>query len=138
MEKITYGEIAETLENILQESAPVFGNIEFIVGVSRGGLFPAMVVSTKMVKPLVVAYIDKQDNVYFDRTEWIRGKKVLLIDDVVRTGKTMGKIKKLLLEAGVSSVATLAIYYLASTQQLAPDHGKMIDEDIEFPWDERT
>jgi len=138
MKKVTYGEIAKAIEDMLQRSGRALRNIEFVVGVSRGGLFPAMVAATKMVKPLVVAYIDKQDNVYFDRGIWIRGKKVLLVDDIVRTGKTMGKIKKLLLEAGVSSVATLAIYYLASTQQLAPDHGKMIDEDIEFPWDGRT
>ncbi len=135
MKKIAYAEIAEIIENMLQKSGRVLENIEFVVGVSRGGLFPAMVIATKMIRPLVIAYIDKQDNVYLDRAEWIRGKKVLLVDDIVRTGKTMSKIKKLLLETGASSVATVVAYYLAGAEHV-PDYGEMIDGDIEFPWDE--
>ena len=93
MKKITYEEVAKTIQDILAEFKPVLGDIEFVVGISRGGLFPAMVAATTLVKPLTVAYIDKEDNVYFDRTEWIKDKSVLLVDDIVRTGKTMGKIK---------------------------------------------
>jgi hypoxanthine phosphoribosyltransferase len=136
MKKVTYANVAEVLGGILRESEPVLGDIEFVVGVSRGGLFPAMVAATAMVRPLIVAYIDKQDNVYFDRTEWIRGKTVLLVDDIVRTGKTMDKIRGLLLEQGAFSVATLAPYYLESAKSHAPDHGTMTGEDIVFPWDE--
>ena len=96
MKMVTYKEIARILNGILRDSGPALDDIEFVVGISRGGLFPAMVVSTAMPKPLVAAYIDKQDNVYFDRAEWIKGKKVLLVDDIVRTGKTINKIKELL------------------------------------------
>ena len=96
MKKVTYEEVAEILDDLLKEPGPALSEIEFVVGVSRGGLFPAMVASTALAKPLAIAYIDKQDSVYFDRTEWIFGKRVLLVDDIVRTGKTMGKIKELL------------------------------------------
>jgi adenine/guanine phosphoribosyltransferase-like PRPP-binding protein len=135
MKTVTYEETAVILNAILKKSGPDLAGIEFVVGVSRGGLFPAMVVSTKMIKPLVVAYIDKQDNVYFDRVEWIKNKKVLLVDDIVRTGKTIDKIKELLLKEGASRVVTLAPYYLESVERHAPDYGLMSREDIAFPWD---
>jgi hypoxanthine phosphoribosyltransferase len=135
MKKVTYGEVARAVDDILKGCGPALDGIEFVVGVSRGGLFPAMVVSTALVKPLVVAYIDKQDNVHFDRAEWIRGKRVLLVDDIVRTGKTMNKIKELLLKEGAFSVTTLAPYYLKDAWRYAPDYGRMA-RNVAFPWDE--
>ena len=136
MKKVTYEEVAEVLDKIIQEAKRALLEVDFVVGVSRGGLFPAMVIATAIIKPLVVAYIDKQDNVYFDRGAWIRGRKVLLVDDIVRTGKTMGRIRELLLGEGAGSVVTLAPYFLKKAARYAPDHGKMVREDIIFPWDE--
>jgi len=135
MKEVTYEEVAEVLEGILRDSGSAFRDVEFVVGVSRGGLFPAMVISTRIVRPLVIAYINKNDEVYFDRAEWIKNKKVLLVDDIVRTGKTMGKIKELLIKEGVSSVATLAPYYLERAERCIPDYGGMVREDIVLPWD---
>jgi hypoxanthine phosphoribosyltransferase len=137
MKKVTYEEVTGVLDKIIQEAGQALLEVEFVVGVSRGGLFPAMVVSTTLMKPLVVAYIDKQDHVYFDRGAWIRGKKVLLVDDIVRTGKTIAKIKMLLLRAGALSVATLTVYSMEAVAEcFAPDHGRITRGDITFPWDE--
>jgi len=136
MKKVTYEEVAKIMTDLLTEFKPALGDIEFVVGISRGGLFPAMVAATAIVKPLVVAYIDKQDDVYFDRAEWIKGKKVLLVDDIVRTGKTMDKIKELLMGGGAASVVTLAPYCLETVGHHAPNYGRTIREDIIFPWDE--
>ncbi|MGB7957396.1 MAG: phosphoribosyltransferase [Minisyncoccia bacterium] len=136
MKTVTYEEVTKGLDAILWEFGSSLGDVEFVVGVSRGGLFPAMVVATALVKPLVVAYIDKQDNVYLDRGVWVREKKVLLVDDIIRTGKTINKIKELLLGEGASFVTTLAPYYLKEAKDFAPDYGRMITQDISFPWDE--
>jgi hypoxanthine phosphoribosyltransferase len=69
MKEVSYGEVAKIIEGLLTDFETAFEEVEFVVGVSRGGLFPAMVVSTALVRPLVVAYINKQDEVYFDRAE---------------------------------------------------------------------
>jgi hypoxanthine phosphoribosyltransferase len=135
MKIVTYEEVAGMAERILKERGMDLARVEFVVGVSRGGLFPGMVISTALIKPLIVAYIDKRDSVYFDRGAWIRGKRVLLVDDIVRTGKTMGKIKNMLLGKGALSVVTLAPYYLKEAKRYAPDHGWETPEDILFPWD---
>ena len=136
MKKVTYEEVAGVLDRIIQEAGQALLDVELVVGVSRGGLFPAMVVSTTLVKPLIVAYIDQQDNVYFDRAKWIRSKKVLLVDDIVRSGKTVRKIKRLLLKKGASSVKTFAPYCLRKAKCHAPDYGRITRADVMFPWDE--
>ena len=38
--------------------------VDFVVGISRGGLVPSALIATKLDKPLVAAYIDRQDRVY--------------------------------------------------------------------------
>ena len=136
----TYTEIEKDLKSLLSYWEKELQNVEFIVGISRGGLFPAMVVSTTLIKPLVAAYINKEDQVFFDRNDWIVGKNVLIVDDIVRTGKTIGKIKQLILVRGAASVRTLTPYYLKKAKtcdmQMEPTYGTEIEEDILFPWDE--
>lgn len=136
MKKVSYEDVASTVKGLLDASVDKMEAVEFVVGISRGGLFPAMVVATAVIKPLVVAYIDKQDNVYFDRDEWIKGKKVLLVDDIVRTGKTLHKVSELLSQKGAAAVETLTPYYLEGMISRMPDYGVAVSEDIEFPWDE--
>lgn len=134
----TYTEIETDLKKLLSFWEKELSDVEFIVGISRGGLFPAMVVSTSLVKPLVAAYINKQDEVFFDRDEWIKDKNVLIVDDIVRTGKTIGKIKQLVLVRGAKSVRTLTPYYLDRKKSTEPTYGSESDEDVFFPWDEKV
>ncbi len=56
---VIYEEVAKTLDDLLTEFNPVFYDIEFMVGMSRGGSLPVMVISMTMAKPLVAAYIDE-------------------------------------------------------------------------------
>jgi len=51
--------------------------IDFIIGISRGGLIPATLLAAKINKPLIAIYIDKSNEIYFDRLIWINGKKFL-------------------------------------------------------------
>src|SRR5690606_17695522 len=91
----TYNDIVEQVKKLVHSNKDELLQTEFVIGVSRGGLIPAAVVATTLNKPLVAAYIDKQDNVYFDRGDWIKDKKVLIVDDIVRSGKTLDLIKNL-------------------------------------------
>ena len=130
--KKTYSQIEEDVQRLLNTHS--LDNIDFVVGISRGGLIPAMVISTKLVKPLVVAYIDKWDNVYFDRDEWIFNRNVLVVDDIVRTGKTINKITRLMLHKGAKLVETFTPYTLESGEY-RPTFTSFVKEDIDFPWD---
>jgi adenine/guanine phosphoribosyltransferase-like PRPP-binding protein len=119
------GELANKLEST---------DVEFIVGVSRGGLIPAALVATRLVKPLVTAYIDKQDQVYLDRTEWLKDKHVVVIDDAVRTGKTMNKIVDLVIAAGPASLKAM-VMYAHPKSEISTIHFKETEELVKFPWD---
>lgn len=109
MKNITILEVMSEIEKHLWNSKDL-GSIQFVVGISRGGLIPAAFIATKLNKPLLAAYIDKQDNVYFDRTDWIQGKKVLLVDDVIRTGKTINKIRALIGLSGAKEVIQYTVF----------------------------
>lgn len=114
-----------------------FKEADFIVGISRGGLIPAALIATMLNKPLVAAYIDKLDNVYFDRGGWIADKKVIIVDDMTRTGKTLFKIRELIRQSNPQSVECAVLGMIEGNCELDPIRMYQIAEgnNIIFPWD---
>lgn len=109
-------------------------NIDFVVGVSRGGLIPAALIATVLDKPLVSAYIDRQDHVYVDRGAWLKNKRILLVDDIIRTGKTFQKIKNLVSRQRPSRIRAFTLFCLSSAT-IQPDWTTFTATDRRFPWD---
>lgn len=123
------------VENLINRVKLNSGDFDFVIGVSRGGLIPAALIATKLDKPLTVVYIDKQNNVYLDRKDWIAGKKVLLVDDICRTGTTLKIVKALLERNGATEIETLALYCLPQSQFRPDIVISESYEDVYFPWD---
>jgi len=96
-------------------------SIDFVIGVSRGGLIPAVWIATHLNKPLTVVYINKQDEVFIDRKDWIKNKRVLIVDDTIRSGKTIKKVDGLIFPIVKST------YHFF----IMPDP----NNEISFPWD---
>lgn len=119
---------------MIEENKELFNEANFIVGISRGGLIPAALIATQIDKPLVTAYIDKQDNVYLDRTEWLKRKSVVVIDDAVRTGKTMNKIVELVKTAEPKSVKAMAMFSYPDIRFDVVGLN-IASEEVMFPWD---
>lgn len=139
MRKVAFGEIEEGINGFIGENRDFLAGIDFVVGVSRGGLVPAALLATKIDKPLAAAYIDKNDEIYFDRADWIKGKNILVVDDIVRSGKTLWLLRhhfetnstpKSILFFTLFKVGSLLNnnYYIKVSAQ-------EIDDDIVFPWD---
>lgn len=112
----------------------LFGHVDFIAGISRGGLIPAVLIATELNKPLITLYIDKSDKVYIDRREWILDKKVLIVDDICRTGKTLSLMSTLVRMNGALFVETLTVFCLTDSV-FKPDFFIPTNEDIKFLWD---
>ena len=127
-------EILKEVENFVDSYQELFERIEFVVGVSRGGLIPAVWLATRANKPLVTAYIDKQDNVYFDRIDWVQDKRVIVVDDICRTGKTIIKVADFLIEKGVKEVCIYTVFSLTDKLKY-PFNTRLIEKDIKMPWD---
>lgn len=109
--------------------------IDFVIGVSRGGLIPAVLIATALDKPLVAAYIDRQDRVYLDRSTWLRGKRLLLVDDIIRTGNTFKKMHVLLNRSRPKSIVSFTLYCLKDAS-VFPTWTRRIASDCAMPWDE--
>lgn len=137
--KRSLNDIKTEIDRFVDSNKLFFEQIDFVIGMSRGGLIPAVLVSTKIDRPLVAAYINKKDEIFFDRSEWIKDKKVLIVDDVVRSGRTMCLLKHYLEEH--SEPKAIFIYTIYSVASMRDNTYKIVvsstevEDDIQFPWD---
>ena len=109
---------------------------DLVIGISRGGIVPAAIISLYLGLPLEIIKLNFRDDsqkpkyaapklvdpIDFD----FENKRVLLVDDRSNSGATLETIKKLLLKAG--SVETLVINGKADYSLFEADCFKM-------PWE---
>lgn len=109
---------------------------ELIIGVQRGGLIPAVMLSHRLkIKMKTISWstrdiVDK--NISFDvqLAHDYAKKQILVVDDIVDSGLTFREIKKSLPNARFASL----IWNIRETQG-APDYfGRTIDRDIDKEW----
>lgn len=129
-----FAEVQKLVERFVRAHAGPLRTVDFVVGVSRGGLIPAALIATRIDKPLVAVYIDQKDRVYLDRKGWLRGKRVLLVDDIVRTGATLGKMVALLKKSGVREIKSFTLFCLRGAR-VRPTWTTLISRDQKMPWD---
>jgi uncharacterized protein len=99
MNSIDWKEFFERLDKIN------FSNFDLIVAIGNGGIIPAAFIQRKLNIPMKIIginYRDEENKPKYDDAKIIeaeinfKNKKVLLIDDVSRTGKTLAKAKEIL------------------------------------------
>ena len=139
MRKVAFGEIEEVIDEFVDKNREFLDKIEVVVGVSRGGLVPAALLAAKIDKPLAAAYINRQDEIFFDRGGWIAGKNVLAVDDIIRSGKTLWLVKNHLEKCcrpkSISFFALFKVKSLQNEDYRIQSFSREIDEDVVFPWD---
>ncbi len=120
-------------------------NPEIIIGVARGGMIPAGALTYALGVKLTDAinvefYTDVQQTLpdpillapMLD-IESIRGRRLLVVDDVVDSGRTLALVLKLL--RGFGADARSAVIYAKPTSIVDPDYvWKRTDQWIVFPW----
>lgn len=111
---------------------------EIIVGVVRGGLVPARILAAELkVKDmycLTVKKIGQERKVMNEILEDISGKKILLVEDMLETGKSLIIAKRYLEEKGVS-VKTACLYTMPQTE-IKPNYLlREVAEVQKFPWE---
>jgi adenine/guanine phosphoribosyltransferase-like PRPP-binding protein len=126
--------VKKNIDRFLRQHKSDLRNIDVVVGVSRGGLIPAVFIATAIDKPLVTVYIDREDRVYLDRAAWIKSKRVLLVDDIVRTGSTFKKMLALLKRHHPKSLKSFTLFCLRAAHA-RPTWTTMISTDRLLPWD---
>jgi hypoxanthine phosphoribosyltransferase len=119
--------------------------LDLIVGIARGGLTIAHISSDFLKLPVasftISSYKDLQQqelsDISFHVGGDIKGKHILLMDDVSDTGKTFIRGIKYLSDAGAASVITASPFIKPWTKYLPEFYIKDVDKWIVFPYDMR-
>lgn len=90
---ITYENIHHYTSELVRKVSAENSNIDYIVGISRGGLIPAVIMSHQMGLPLVPVQWSTRDHSQRMHNLTIaedlqRGATILLVDDINDSGKT--------------------------------------------------
>ncbi|ABL87974.1 phosphoribosyltransferase [Pyrobaculum islandicum DSM 4184] len=137
-----------TLSEILAKKIEESGyKPEVIIAVSRGGLVPARIISDVLgiddiisigVKYWGLAQRRAERPIVYHNVEpgVVRGKSVLVVDEVADTGHTLMTVKNILDLVGASETKT-AVLHLKTTSSYVPDYYVEKIEEwvwISYPW----
>jgi hypoxanthine phosphoribosyltransferase len=141
----TWNQIYDMLLDIAEKIRKNGFKPDIIVGVSRGGWPPARVLSDLMNNPnlanvraefyLGVAETKDEPVLTQPISMEVAGKKVLVVDEVADTGKSLKLVKEHIIEQGAKEVKIAAVYY-KPWSIVEPDYyEKETSRWIVFPWE---
>lgn len=118
---------------------------DIVVGISRGGWLPTRVLSDLLDNPHIASvgaefYVGVAETNYEPKltqpiSVLVLDKKILLVDDVVDTGKSAMLIKAHLYREGVKEARILTLYYKPWSIVRPDYYGKETSDWIVFPWE---
>lgn len=111
---------------------------DIIIGIVRGGMVPSRLLSTALkVKEMYAINVKKvggERKVTTAIKEDLQGKKVLLVEDMLETGRSLA-VAKAHLEAEGASVRTACLYTMPITEVPVDFCVKEVAEVRSFPWE---
>ena len=143
----TWDEIYEMLLRLAEKIQRDDFHPDLIIGVCRGGWPPARVMSDLLGNPKlanisVEFYVDVAETknkpvLTQSVTAPVKGKKVLILDDVADTGKTLKLVKEHLFDRGAEEVKIATIYYKPWSIVVPDYYEKETKRWIVFPWERK-
>jgi hypoxanthine phosphoribosyltransferase len=141
----TWNQIYDMLLNMATKIRKDKFKPDIIIGVSRGGWPPARVLSDLLDNPNLasvtvefyvgVAETKRKPTLTQPVSAKIKDKKVLVVDEVTDTGKSLKLVKEYIIKQGVTQVKTATIYY-KPWSIIKPDYcEKETSRWIVFPWE---
>ncbi|MFQ6087178.1 MAG: phosphoribosyltransferase, partial [Candidatus Bathyarchaeia archaeon] len=143
----TWEQIYELLLNLACHVRKARFKPDVIVGIARGGWPPARIMSDLLENPelanvkaefyLGVAKTKSEPVITQPVSVSVRGKKVLIVDDVADTGKSLRLVRSHLKEQGATEVKIATIYY-KPWSVVTPDwYERETSHWIIFPWERK-
>lgn len=118
---------------------------DIIVGVSRGGWPPARVLSDLLSNPnlanvraefyLGVAETKGEPSLTQPISVKVAGNRVLIVDEVADTGKSLKLVKEHVIEEGANEVKIATIYYKPWSIVRPDYYSKETSDWVVFPWE---
>jgi hypoxanthine phosphoribosyltransferase len=141
----TWNQIYEMLLDLAEKIRKDAFKPDIIVGVSRGGLPPARVLSDLLDNPnlanvkaefyLGVAETKGEPTITQPVSTTVAGKKVLIVDEVADTGKSLKLIKEHITKEGATEVKVATIYYKPWSIVTPDYYERKTSRWIVFPWE---
>lgn len=143
----TWDEIYDMLLSLAEKIQRDNFHPDLIIGICRGGWPPARVMSDLLESPKL-ANISVEFYVNIAETKSkpvlteplsisVKGKKVLILDDVADTGKTLKLVKEHLFSKGAEQVKIATIYYKPWSIVVPDYYEKETKRWIVFPWERK-
>jgi hypoxanthine phosphoribosyltransferase len=118
---------------------------DYVAGVKRGGIIPAVKLSHLLGKPLIVISCQLRDNEdrevkLLEAEKLPKNKKILVVDDICDSGETFDKIAYKLKSYGFNEIKCCSLFYNESQAFLIDFKANLIDRSkddrwIVFPWE---
>ena len=130
--------LAESLESC---------NVDLVVGVARGGLFPATAVACALRCEFFPVRLSRReaDEVQHPHPVWrvpvsgfVNGKRVAIIDDVADSGETLETVRQEVFGHGAFSVVTAALVSHSWAKPTPDFSAVQSDALVLFPWDRQV
>ena len=143
----TWEKIYELLLNLASKIRKANFKPDVIVGISRGGWPPARIMSDLLENPelanvkaefyLDVAKTKSEPVITQPVSVSVHGKKILIVDDVADTGKSLRLVRSHIKEQGATDVKIATIYY-KPWSVVTPDwYERKTSHWIIFPWERK-
>jgi len=135
-----YGNLVSDLVRTIRSGGRSF---DLIIGIARGGIPVAMVIADQLgvgidiinVKSYTGISARKKPRIISTLTEDVKGKRVLVVDDLIDEGDTMTTVVSYL-RRGEPKNLTTAVLFKKPWSRYEPDYFlEMLDEWVVFPWE---
>ena len=135
----TWAEIFELLESIQAQLECAAFKPEIILAPKSGAWIPAKILQDKLGECDVVScsILNTWGNPLIAIIEGIKGSRVLVLDDIIDTGKTIRLILSQLVEYGPAEMLTATLYWKKRSNYHPTWNGKEVPgkEWVVFPWE---
>ena len=141
----SYEEIENLCKDISKKIKISKFKVDYILGVSVGGLVPSVLLArllkTKKIMSVAISSYEKKKQkelklLIAPDKSLLKGKKVLIVDDICDSGNTIIFLENLLKTCKVKSVKCATIFLNKEHHKITPDYyGKVVSKWVGFPWD---
>ncbi len=116
---------------------------DLVIGIARGGIPLAMVISDELGARLDIITVKSYTGIRKRSTPHImstinttvKGRKILIVDDLIAEGATMGLAYGYFEKMGAKSIKTAALFK-KPWSKFEPDfYAKTVDRWVVFPWE---
>jgi hypoxanthine phosphoribosyltransferase len=141
----TWSQIYDMLLAQAQKIQAALYKPDLVVAISRGGLVPGRILTDLLETPqLVIIQIEFYLGIAETRGEPtlkqalatpIQGKRVLLVDDIADSGRSLQLAKTHLQAQGAGEIKTATLYYKTQSTEKPDFYEKQTGNWVIFPWD---